>query len=238
VAPGGVRRACCRTLGAMPTAQERLKALLAEYIAPVMKRHGYRRERNRWGKRVEIRGGARSRKVQKQVDAADGAAALGNGWLVYEVQVSQWSDGGRLSFTVNVGVYSDVLAEFGLWPRPRDRVPAAMYCSYQERIGQLMPSKVDEWWDVHADEDAASVGEAVRAVTEKRVIPHLEGLRLYEKPPDGFLGAWREHAALVLLERGVGACRRWVAEFEAEEEDKREWLKKVEGMGLIGRGRA
>lgn len=198
------------------TAQERLKALLAEYVAPLMKRHGYTRKGTRWGKR---------------------APGLGDeGWLIYHVQSSVRSTSDRVDFTANVGVFSAALYDALGRGIPRASLPAEADCQYRERIGFLMPCACDLWWHLDLSGDAARVGSEVRTVTEELALPHLEHgatpeglLRLFERPTDS--PAWMAHAAMILLVHGAEASRLWLdRRLDIDAGRKRIWFDRLDQL--------
>jgi hypothetical protein len=117
----------------VPSAQDTFKALVAEHVAPRFKTRGFRRQRNNWGKR------------------------RADGWVLFSIQVSAFSNKDQLSFTANIAMQSD---RFPLWndvPVDPHRMPSFSHCNYQQRIGYLTPRLRDAWWEIDADDSPFSV---------------------------------------------------------------------------------
>lgn len=195
----------------MGTAQDMLKRLLDERIAPLFKRHGYKRERHRWGRRTS------------------------DGWLVFQVQSSKYSDSQSLSFTANLGVHSRAAALLLDMEFDEKKIPGLGVPYHTDRIGSVMPLGQDYWWKLDADANPFSLTRLIglkrsdpeaasrffTATAEDCALPHLEALgsdaRLLDYLEGGRGGwiHWARLSALVLAVRGAAAfeehCARYVA---------------------------
>lgn len=133
-----------------------IEDILRVHVRPLLKDQGYVRRGRVWNKRLD------------QV-----------GYAV-QVQASQWNEGERGSFTVNLGVFVPYV--LSVCPIPRHTIliePAE--CSIETRIGLIGPggtfledkSGRDVWWDVEAHSDLGKVGQSVQEAIANRAIPFL-----------------------------------------------------------------
>ena len=105
-------------------ALEEFKELL-KLIAPLLKGYGY------------------SRRGQNFYVRRDG------NWGLMNFQKSQSSTKDRVAFTVNLGVYSQVLARF-YYKWKEGSPPKESACHWRERVGFLLPENQDHWWVIDA----------------------------------------------------------------------------------------
>jgi Domain of unknown function (DUF4304) len=86
-------------------------------------------------------------------------------WGVINFQKSQFSDGAKKTFTINVGIAAKrVLAYYG---KPVTTFPPEYQCHWRERLGLLMPEGRDIWWAVSPSVPMSAVEEDVsRALVE------------------------------------------------------------------------
>lgn len=93
-------------------------------------------------------------------------------WVV-QVQKSQKTTRELLVTTVNLGVFSHLLAaRLG----QDSSKPTVWDCHWQERIGFLVPERYDKWWEVASNEKAHDVGDEIVGILTKHGIPTLEHL--------------------------------------------------------------
>jgi hypothetical protein len=148
---------------------KRFKAILKQWITPTLSERGFAKQRGN---------------VYERVNA-------GVNWYV-DVQRGQWTTREMSDFTLNFGVYvPGYCALYGSFPEPsRITIPA---CIIQARIGDLAEDQRDRWWELHPEDDAASVdravGEDVSSRLKRHVLPFLERfqapqdvLRFLEEP--------------------------------------------------------
>lgn len=121
-------------------------ALIRERIAPLMREHGFRKQRNTFW----IRG--------------DGT------WGVINFQKSQWNTSDRMKFTINVGVEADVLRRMDV---RQDQPPHFTECSIYYRIGVLV-GHGDEWWELRGGDDLSPVADQVQEVLTSHAIPFVK----------------------------------------------------------------
>jgi hypothetical protein len=100
--------------------QDKFKELL-KALTPLLKGYGYRRR----GQNFYIR--------------RDG------NWGVINFQKSQGSTKDKVTFTVNLGIYSEVLARF-YYKWREGTPPTESACHWRERVGFLLPENQDHWW--------------------------------------------------------------------------------------------
>lgn len=134
----------------MTTAQDRLATLLRERIAPAMRDRGYRGSGQSFHRRFD------------------------GHWGVVSVQKSQWGSREATTFTVNLGVASDVV----LTGRGDDatKAPAEPACQWRERLGVLVDGR-DAWWEVAADttdETLAALAATILAALDGTGLPAIE----------------------------------------------------------------
>lgn len=89
-------------------------------------------------------------------------------------QRSQNSTRDRLIFSINIGVFSKLLAEKVGGPES----PSSTWdCHWESRLGFLMPEETDRWWECSTDHDAeASAGEVIAAIADY-ALPLLEAIK-------------------------------------------------------------
>jgi Domain of unknown function (DUF4304) len=95
-------------------------------------------------------------------------------------QASPWGTQDAGSFTINLGVTSPVLYE-AFTGRDLPANPATLLWPVNRRIGSLMPSPHDLWWDVRVDTDTVELGKEVATTLEAYALPFLEKLRTPER---------------------------------------------------------
>lgn len=171
----------------MPNAHDQLAQLINEYAAPILKCSGFTRRGRRWGKRVR------------------------DGWLVVDLQKSQWSSRNEISFTFNFGFQSELISRLIKRPFSENEPPSVIRCDLALRPPDLKPGRTD-WWEVTNNADPA-VGRAVKRalaarmpIFERRVSTNKRLLAWHKEL--GFIhSGWRASSALILALRGRKAFR-------------------------------
>jgi len=93
-----------------------------------------------------------------------------NNYGMIGFQKSQSSTKDYTKFTINIGISSGALRQYVDLDDPTER-PAIECCHWQSRIGGLMPSLRDFWWELHYDErDEDVVYEVVKQLKEVVVL--------------------------------------------------------------------
>lgn len=103
-------------------------------------------------------------------------AERGDLFLLVNLQRSTSSTKDVLILTLNLGVYSVLLAD-----RAREEgqfaPPSSIWaCHWNRRIGGLMPGNSDQWWRLARDGDAALVEKELLEGLERYGLPALEGV--------------------------------------------------------------
>ena len=77
------------------------------------------------------------------------------------------------SFTINLGVYFPKAEKLGHGHPPVER-PYVSDCIVNERLGVLMPSGLDHWWEIKRRTDLEKLGREVAVCWQKYGHPWLE----------------------------------------------------------------
>jgi hypothetical protein len=193
------------------TAQDRLTTLLRGRIGPGLRERGYRGSGQTWHRRFD------------------------GHWGVVNVQKSQWGSREATTFTVNLGVASDVV----LAGRGEDatRPPTEPACQWRARLGQLADGR-DTWWDVavdDADETLAGLAATLLASLDAAGLPAIEAhatpeamLAAVLDPLGGGEAGWGGIDAAGLLIAAHGATDDQRARFAKLVDDGRAFLRRQE----------
>lgn len=132
-------------------AQQTFDRLVREHVAPLMKRHGYKKAGLNW-------------RLRREDDPT--------GWGVVNIQKSSWGNRDEILFYVNLGVWWDDL------PAPSDprcgpSGPNESSCHIRARLGSLADDGQDLRWDIESDR-LAHAGEGCLQPILKTLIPLLE----------------------------------------------------------------
>jgi hypothetical protein len=95
-------------------------------------------------------------------------------------QASQWGTRQDGQFTVNLGVSSPSLYS-SFTGREFPKNPGAVLWPIYNRIGGLMPSRCDLWWQVTERTDPDGLGLEVAAALREYALPFFEQLRTAEQ---------------------------------------------------------
>src|SRR5579884_4217146 len=90
---------------------------------------------------------------------------------VVALQKSDVSNANFIRATINIGVYSKVLAA-KLGDPPKTTSPWS--CHYQQRIGMLLPIREDSWWEVTSLSQAETVGNDIAQCIVQFGLPKLD----------------------------------------------------------------
>jgi len=94
-------------------------------------------------------------------------------YKVVNFQASRWNSPDCAEFTVDLSVVLPFFHE--MWTgRTFPRNPGSAAPMVQERIGTLMPTGRDHWWEVRAEVNVSAVAEEVRESLEKYGLPYLD----------------------------------------------------------------
>lgn len=137
-----------------------IERILDLYLAPVLKRHGFRRKGRLWN---------------REFDATS---------HVLHVQSGRWSSGASGHFTVNLGVFLPSTYQ-AIWGKPPPKWARDVDCAINVRIGQVMEygtlavnaqrgKERDFWWRFDATTDIEHLGRQVANTVVEHGLPFLE----------------------------------------------------------------
>jgi len=102
-------------------------------------------------------------------------------------QASQWGTSEAGQFTLNLGVSSPSLYSI-FTGRSFPKNPGTVLWPINNRIGGLMPSRCDLWWQVTEVSDANKLGPEVADALREYAIPFFESIRTEEQFNELLLG--------------------------------------------------
>jgi hypothetical protein len=105
---------------------------------------------------------------------------LGEVTHILSLQSSTSSTASLLKITVNLGVWVSSLAEDG-------SKPALWSAHWCERLGFLMPQRIDYWWEISSDHDAEFATRQIVEAIQTYAVPQLEQLA----SRDALVALWR-----------------------------------------------
>lgn len=108
-----------------------------------------------------------------------------NNYAVLNFQKSRESTKEIVSFTINFGIYSEVLGtlQYGYNNSVK---PAVELCHWQSRIGNFMPNSPDYWWKVNLSNDLNAIVSSVLTSIHDVVMPEIDK-RLSD---EGLISCW------------------------------------------------
>lgn len=134
------------------TAQVLYRKTIEEHIAPLMREHGFKKRAHRWGKRTA------------------------DGWIVLDLEASQWSNRHELYFAVRLGVWSSVVAG-AMGQRLRANVfPPAYKCHFIESLPRVTRTRSTVEWTIRADRSIRATARAAGLFVEEVGISRLMDL--------------------------------------------------------------
>lgn len=100
-----------------------------------------------------------------------------DGWEVFNVQRSRFNTAATVLFTLNLGVASARLLRFFAPGRfavaePKTR-PEIWDCHWQQRLGFLLPARLDTWWAIEAETPLAPLIREIGAHLRDLAIPEI-----------------------------------------------------------------
>jgi len=75
-------------------------------------------------------------------------------------------------FTINLGVYSNVLGRLQ-YGHSDSLKPEVEQCHWQSRVGSFMPGSPDYWWEVTISDNLDSITSNVREVIQSIIVPEI-----------------------------------------------------------------
>ena len=92
---------------------------------------------------------------------------------IINFQRSQWNDTGEHQFTINVSFFCQRFHT--LWTgNAAPKNPCTVMPALTQRIGRLMPHRLDHWWSVTAQTIPTELAAVVTAATRDYALPWLE----------------------------------------------------------------
>ena len=139
----------------MTLAAKAIDLALAAGVSPLLKHHGFRKERRRYWLRT--------------------STAL----LQVSVQASQWNHDLRARLTFNLGVSVPAVEALlarpeGASPSKRENITAGI------RIGHLLPAPEDYWWELKPGESNTEAASSMRDAIANSALPWLNELATLE----------------------------------------------------------
>lgn len=104
---------------------------------------------------------------------------------IINFQKSRESTKELIKFTINFGVYSNVLGQLE-YDYNDSAKPEVEQCHWQARIGAFMPDNIDYWWSVNSSDDLKKVTNNVMDIVQNTIIPEINK-RLTD---DGLINCW------------------------------------------------
>ncbi len=133
--------------------QQTFYLFVHKHLAPLLKRHGYKKLGRTWRKRHKDEP---------------------RGWGVINLQKLSRGSPDGISFTINLGVWwDDVPCSFGGTPGPTG--PSDNNCHVQERLGTLANDGADKWWEINGAQWSTEQTDECLAPIVASLIPALEG---------------------------------------------------------------
>lgn len=116
----------------------------------------------------------------------------GKNYGLINVQKSKSSE--ELKFTINVGVFSQVLADF--FEEEIGKKPSVEDLHWSKRIGHFLPDKPDLWFKFGNETEFEKVVYESKSIIEKVVLPEMESLL----EDEGLECLWTENEASYVTE--------------------------------------
>lgn len=104
---------------------------------------------------------------------------------VVNFQKSRESTNDMVKFTINFGVYSNVLGRM-LYGYSDSSSPAVDQCHWQSRIGDFMPGSPDYWWNINMSNILSDISVDVMDSIENIVFPQLSK----RMSDEGLINSW------------------------------------------------
>ncbi|TXI94984.1 MAG: DUF4304 domain-containing protein [Chryseobacterium cucumeris] len=103
-----------------------------------------------------------------------------NNFGIINFQKSQNGNKDEVKFTLNFGVYSDLLGKFVDFDYDTSKVPDVWSCHWQARIGQFMPNNPDHWWSIKASDSLNNINSILISHIQNIILPEIDKRLTYE----------------------------------------------------------
>lgn len=125
----------------------------------------------------------------------------GKNYGVVNFQKSRGSTKDVLKFTLNFGIYSDVLGQFE-YDYNDGAKPEVEQCHWIARVGSFMPGRPDYWWIVNMSDSLSNSSSNVIEAVQNIVVPQLN-IRLSD---EGLIDSWMKESYTGTTEIGRFKC--------------------------------
>ncbi len=78
-----------------------------------------------------------------------------------------------IKFTINFGIYSDVLGQVFDTTYSNSKLPDVWLCQWEARIGQFMPNNIDHWWYLNPSDNISAITSDIMEIIQNIVISEL-----------------------------------------------------------------
>ena len=109
----------------------------------------------------------------------------GKNYGIANFQKSRENTKDLVKFTINFGVYSDVLGQME-YDYNNSVKPKVQQCHWEARVGEFMPDSPDYWWEVNISDDLKSVALNVMSVVQNIIMSEINK-RLAD---EGLISCW------------------------------------------------
>lgn len=90
-----------------------------------------------------------------------------------------------ITFTINFGVYSDVLGQLQ-YDYNASTKPEVEQCHWEARVGEFMPGSPDYWWKVCVSDNLNNITSSVIDIVQNTIMPEINK-RLSD---EGLINCW------------------------------------------------
>ena len=189
-----------------------LKNLAKKNIAPLLKKHGFKKKDLTWNKAVD-------------------------GFIqVIDFQMSRFSSAEEDNFTINLGVFDSQTWQT-CWLKEPPRFIKEEDCFPRIRVAQLLQEfseeATDHWWICNAETDEESLGQEIADLLEAKCIPFLDSLLnhqsiidFYSSNPVNLMPVEKMYLAIIKNSAGdVGSSSELLSEVSSI---SKAWSNRVE----------
>lgn len=97
-----------------------------------------------------------------------------NNFGIINFQKSQDGNKDEVKFTLNFGVYSDLLGKVVDFDYDNSKLPDVWACQWQARIGHFMPDRQDFWWKFQVGDDLYKISTNVIDNIQNIIVPEID----------------------------------------------------------------
>jgi hypothetical protein len=110
---------------------------------------------------------------------------LGENYGIVNFQKSRESTKEAVKFTINFGVYSNILGRFQ-YGYDDSIKPEVEQCHWEARVGDFMPDNHDYWWKVNISDNLSDIASNVIEAVQSIIVPEINK-RLSD---EGLINCW------------------------------------------------